>query len=279
MPTASAQRRAELADRTADPRQPALLPADLLGEGPPLLLLHGIGSSRRDWTTLAPRLGEHFSVISVDLPGQGLAEPLPVRPTVGALVDALERDLDARGLDRVHVLGDSLGGRLALELARRGRALSVVAIGPSGTSFPPERVVQCAGFMAAGLLTRLLRPAMPALAQSTVARSALLANLRLRPWKATPREAMALLDGFGSPDLWRLIVWAALVDVPGRMELDCPVTLAQGTHDWIATGQTPRFLALVPGARLRVLPFAGHAPMSDVPDLLVRLVRSTADRA
>lgn len=257
-----------------------LLPATCEGDGPPLLLLHGLGSSRRDWTTLQPRLARHFATIAVDLPGQGTAPPLPVRPTVPALVDALERDLDARGLDRVHVLGDSLGGRLALALADRGRALSVLAVGPSGTSLPPERLVQGSGFVLAGALTRVLRPVLPALSRSALGRTALLANLRLRPWRATPEEALALDDGFGSPDFWRLLVWSTLLDVPRPLrDLDVPVLLAQGTHDWIATGQTPRFLPLVRGSRFRLLPLAGHAPMSDVPDLLVRLAREVAAEA
>lgn len=257
-----------------------LLPADVLGDGPPLLLLHGIGSSRREWTTLQPRLARHFATVAVDLPGQGDADPLPVRPTVGALTDAVERDVDARGLARVHVLGSSLGGRIALELARRGRALSVVAIGPSGTSLPPERAVQVAGFAVAGLVTRVLRPALPRLSRSAVARTALLAELRLTGWRATPREVMALRDGFGSPDLWRLIVWAALLDVPGRMTtIDCPVTLAQGTQDLVATGQTPRYRLLVPGSRFRPLLLGGHAPMTDRPERIVELVRETAAEA
>lgn len=256
------------------------LPTTELGDGPPLLLLHGLGSSRRDWTSLQPLLAEHFRTLAVDLPGQGDAEPLPRRPTVNALVDRLERDLDARGLPRVHVLGNSLGGRLALELARRGRVSSVVSIAPSGTSFPPERLVQGAGFVTAAVMTRVLRPALPALSRSAAGRTALLANLRLQPWRASPAEAQALDDGFGSPDLWRMLLWSTLLDVPPSFrDIDCPVTLAQGTHDWIATGQTPRFLPLVRGAQLRVLPLAGHAPMTDTPDRIVRLVLETASRA
>ena len=74
-----------------------------------------------------PRLAEHFDVLAVDLPGHGSSPMLPTRPTVESLGAAVAADLDAHGLDRVHVLGNSLGGRLALDLARRGRARSVVA--------------------------------------------------------------------------------------------------------------------------------------------------------
>ena len=137
--------------------------------------------------------------------------------------------------------------------------------------------MQASGFALAGGLTRVLRPALPALSRSAAGRTALLANLRLKPWRATPSETTALPDGFGSPDLWRLIVWSTLIDLPrGLRDLDCPVLLAQGTHDWIATGQTPRFRLLVKGSQLRVLPLAGHTPMTDVPARLVRLAREAA---
>jgi pimeloyl-ACP methyl ester carboxylesterase len=90
---------------------------------------------------------------------------------------------------------------------------------------------------------------------------------------------MALGDGFAAPDIWRMLLWSTLVDVARPADPHCPVTLAQGTHDWVAMGQTPRFLLLIRGARFRPLPFAGHAPMSDVPDRLVQMVRDTAAQA
>jgi len=70
-----------------------------------------------------------------------------------------------------------------------------------------------------------------------------------------------------------------LADVPtGLDDIDCPVVLAQGTADWVAGGQTPRFLLAVPGSRFRPLLGAGHAPQSDVPETLVRLVHEATGR-
>ncbi len=254
------------------------LSATRTGTGPPLLLLHGIGSARQDWATLLPHLTCDFDVLAVDLPGHGESEPVDGRPTVGALTDAVEADLDARGLRTVHVFGNSLGGRVALELARRGRARSVVAVAPPGSTVLPERLYQLTVMAAAHLTARALRPVLPALAKRRVPRSLLLIGLRAQPWKATEDELLALRDGFGgSPDFWQQLLWALLLDVPlGVREIRCPVTFGQGLFDPVAPMQTPRFAALVEGSTLALLPRSGHAPHSDQPALLARLVRETA---
>ena len=57
------------------------------------------------------------------------------------------------------------------------------------------------------------------------------------------------------------------------------MTLAQGAVDVVGAGQTPRFLALIPGSRFRLLPGAGHAPQSDAPDAILHMVRDTSHRA
>lgn len=256
----------------------ARLSATRSGSGEPLLLLHGIGSARQDWATLVEHLTPDFDVLAVDLPGHGGSAPVTGRPTIGALTDAVEADLDARGLGTVHVLGNSLGGRIALELARRGRARSVVAVAPAGTSMAVERVYQAAALAGARLLTRALRPALPALARNRVSRTLLLTGLRAQPWRASERELLAIERGFASsPDFWQQLLWAAVLDVPlGVTEIRCPVTLAQGLWDPIAPMQTPRYLAMVPGSTFAYLPWSGHAPHSDQPALLARLAREAA---
>src|SRR6478609_6509944 len=92
---------------------------DRVGSGEPLVLLHGFGSTRADFATLLPDLAREFEVYSIDLTGHGDSPMIAERPSVAALTDAVEADLDAHGLDRVHLLGNSLGGRIAIELACR----------------------------------------------------------------------------------------------------------------------------------------------------------------
>ncbi|MCW2697064.1 MAG: alpha/beta hydrolase [Modestobacter sp.] len=258
-----------------------LLASDRAGRGEPLLLLHGIGSTRDDFAALLPELAEHFDVLSVDLPGHGASEVGTWPPTVAGLTDAVEADLDARGLHRVHVLGNSLGGRIGIELAARRRARSLVALSPSGLGLPAERLHQGLLMATTRHLTRALRPLLGTLAGTPAGRTALLGGMRARPWEASETEALAMRGGFAdATGFWSMLWWAVLRDVPtGLHRVECPVTLAQGALDMVGAGQTPRYLALIPGSRFHLLPAAGHAPQSDAADAILTLVRDTAGRA
>src|SRR5919112_4365458 len=159
-----------------------LLAWERIGEGEPLVLLHGIGTTRDDFVRVRTRLAAEYEVLTVDLPGHGTSPSLGTAPTVAALTDAVAADLDALGRPRVHLLGNSLGARIALELAQRKRARSVVAIAPSGLNLPPERAYQ--GFVMTATRTsmRTLRLMIYPLAARRWGRAALLATLRARPW-------------------------------------------------------------------------------------------------
>lgn len=247
---------------------------DRAGSGDPLLLLHGIGSTHDDFAALRPDLDAEYRVLAPDLPGHGRSGPLPRRPTIAALTDAVAGDLDELGVDRVHVLGNSIGARIGLELAVRRRARSVVAIAPPGLNTPRERAYQAVLMGSNRVALRGLRPLIPAIARTRLGRAALLGGLRSAPWRSSEAEARALRDGFAEADaFWPLIWWGIVADLPtGLDRIDCPVVLAQGTADLVSVGQTPRFLAAIPGARFVPLLGAGHAPQSDTPDAILALV-------
>jgi len=254
---------------------------DRAGTGEPLLLLHGIGSTHDDFVALRHQLDTQYRVLAPDLPGHGHSTALPDRPTITAIADAVTADLDELGVGRVHVLGNSIGARVAIELAARQRARSVVAISPSGLNTPAERLYQGALMGANRVALRGLRPLIPAAARTTLGRSALLAGLRSTPWRSSETEARALRDGFANADaFWQMLWWGILADLPtGLDRIDCPVILAQGTADLVAVGQTPRYLAAIPGARFVPLLGAGHAPQSDVPQAILKLVDETTAAA
>lgn len=115
---------------------PASAPDDAYdrGTGTPLLLLHGIGGSWHIWKPVLRLLETRHRVIALTLPGHcdGPDCVAPGEATVGGLADQLIGMMRARGVTSAHVAGNSLGGWLSLELARRGFARSVTALSPAG---------------------------------------------------------------------------------------------------------------------------------------------------
>src|ERR1700758_3230288 len=99
-------------------------PSHRAGTGTPLLLLHGIGPIWRVWSPVLPYLEPHHDVIVPTLAGHGGGAPLDphTAPSIQALTDAVEDELDRLGLRQVHIAGNSLGGGIGIRLARRGRA-------------------------------------------------------------------------------------------------------------------------------------------------------------
>src|SRR5271163_1412747 len=119
-----------------------LTPSHRAGTGTPLLLLHGIGAIWRAWSPVLPFLEPHHEVIVPTLHGHAGGPPLDsgVAPSVQALVDGIEEELDRLGLAKVHIAGNSLGGWIGIELARRGRAQSLVLLSPAGAWRSPRRL-------------------------------------------------------------------------------------------------------------------------------------------
>jgi pimeloyl-ACP methyl ester carboxylesterase len=104
------------------------------GAGAPLVLLHGLGSSRQAWNPVIPALAARFDVIAVDLPGFGDSNPVAARtePTPAVLAAAVAGLLDELGVTAPHLAGNSLGGWVALELAATRPAASLTLLSPAG---------------------------------------------------------------------------------------------------------------------------------------------------
>ena len=102
------------------------------GSGSPLLLVHGLGAGWRSWSPLIEQLAERREVIAVDLPGFGETPPLTGEVSIATLTDSVADFIHEQGLDGVATVGQSLGGRIVLELARRGVGGDTVALDPGG---------------------------------------------------------------------------------------------------------------------------------------------------
>src|SRR3954468_18983495 len=151
------------------------------GEGAPLILVHGLGSTGRSWRLVVGALAAERQVIALDLPGHGETPPLPGPATFAGLADAVAAFLDAQNLVDAAVVGSSMGARLVLELARRGLVGATVALDPGGFWKGWERHAFYASLAASVRLVGVLPPAMPALTRSAAGRALLFAQLSAHP--------------------------------------------------------------------------------------------------
>lgn len=124
--------------------QPVPNDAYVGGSGSPLLLLHGIGGSWHIWKPVLKGLEARHRVYALTLPGhcEGPACTTEGDATVAGLADQIIAIMASRGVDSAHVVGNSLGGWLSLELARRGFARSVTALSPAGGWSDPQFFAQ-----------------------------------------------------------------------------------------------------------------------------------------
>jgi pimeloyl-ACP methyl ester carboxylesterase len=102
------------------------------GSGSPLVCLHGFTGTWRTWELVLPALERRHDVLAPTLPGHAGGAPLDGDVSVALVVDAVERAMDDADFETAHIVGNSLGGYVALQLAARGRAASVVALAPAG---------------------------------------------------------------------------------------------------------------------------------------------------
>ena len=102
------------------------------GTGPSLLLVHGIGGSWRSWNTILPALSEVRDVVALDLPGHGESPAVASSGTFKGLADSVENFIVDQGIEGIDIVGSSLGARIVLEMARRGKVGATIALDPGG---------------------------------------------------------------------------------------------------------------------------------------------------
>jgi pimeloyl-ACP methyl ester carboxylesterase len=113
-------------------------PSHREGTGSPLLCLHGFMDTWRTWELVLPMLERQHDVLALTLPGHAGGPSIDGTASTEAFVDAVERSMDAAGLALAHLVGNSLGGYVAFQLAARGRAASVVTFAPAGGWAPGD---------------------------------------------------------------------------------------------------------------------------------------------
>jgi pimeloyl-ACP methyl ester carboxylesterase len=263
-----------------------LTPGHRAGTGSPLLLLHGIGGIWRAWSPVLPYLEPHHDVIVPTLPGHAGGSPLDptIAPSVEALADAVEGELDRMGLRQVHIAGNSLGGWIGIELARRGRARSLVLFSPPG-AWRSQRSIELRAAGVRHSISTLGRYSSraDAMAANSLVRWLLLAAQVAHPNRVAPETLAAYIRANGAaPVVAPLLRAIPLRQVPPLPEVrDYPVRLVWGDRDRVLPfdGFGAPMLERLTGAELIRLKGAGHVPMSDEPDTVAKLILEVARSA
>ena len=247
-----------------------------------ILLIHGMGSASTAWQPIMEDLEAVFTVVTVDLPGHGLTpmdETQPMDPA--ALATCVLATMQSLGFDRFHVVGNSLGGWIALEMAAMTPSAirSVTGLAPAGLWMEPF-IVRYPGTANARILARRLEVVSPLLLHYEWARKIGFENVSPR-WREFSYElcrdatyAMATAAGYYP-------AWDALLRkrFDQHVPASIPVTVIFGDSDRTLPAGTCQERSLVPShTNWLVFPECGHAPMWDHPREVIEQIFLTTGK-
>lgn len=246
------------------------------GSGPPLVLLHGIGSAAASFRHQLETLSSRFRVLAWDAPGYAASTPLAIeRPDTTLYAAALDAWLGALGIDRCHLVGQSLGtliaARFAAEQAKRVLSLTLVGIARGHGRLPPSERQRLlaqrlddlndlgAHAVAAKRSPRLLGPE----ATDTMRRMVIDIMARIRP-EGYAQAAHMLSTGDIMADL-------------ARLPAELPIQIIVGEADVITPPAVNlEIAAAFPAASVHVIPGAGHAIYLEKPEQFNQLLTGFA---
>ncbi|MFI6871276.1 alpha/beta fold hydrolase [Nocardia sp. NPDC050406] len=252
------------------------------GRGEPVVLLHGFVLTWQSWEPVIEGLARDHEVLALTLPGHFGGPPADHPATIPALADYVEARMDEAGWPTAHLVGNSLGGWLAFELAARGRARTVTGIAPAG--FWPDARAAAAlvrKFRAFGPLVGLgtpdNRPVIPSMLRSLllpllVHNPAAVPNRLATAMAAAPAHCTIIRDLAEDP-----AIPTGFAHLP---TLDIPITVLLPEHDRIIPPHlySPTAFTNHPTLEVRPLPAVGHTPMLEAPTLLTTEIRTATTR-
>ncbi|MFS0897655.1 alpha/beta fold hydrolase [Mycolicibacterium litorale] len=258
-----------------------------VGSGEPVLLLHPFMMSQSVWKKVAPAIAEtgRYEVFAPTMPGHNGGAKGPFFLDSGSLADDVERRMDALGWETAHIVGNSLGGWVAFELERRGRARTLTGIAPAGgwRHFTPAKFEIVGKFLAGLPLyvvvkllgNRVLKlPITPYLTYPAV--SATRAGL-------SDEDVADIIDDVAHcPAYYQLLVKS--LTLPGLLEIaegKAPTHLVICEKDRVLPH--PRFTRhftqhLPSDTKVTHLDGVGHIPMFEAPDRVAQLIVEFVDQ-
>ena len=236
------------------------------------MCLHGFTDTWRTWELVLPALERRHDVLAPTLPGHAGGPPLDGAVSEELFVAAVERAMDQAGFDTAHIAGNSLGGYLALQLAARGRARSVVALAPAGgwAVGDDDATATLDFFTSMHDLVRAAAPHADAIASTPAGRRQAMAHIATHA-EDLPAELVADLIRGAAGCTGALPMIDHALRAGWSLDAErvvCPVRIVWGTEDRIL--RWPESAARyrrdwLPQADWVELEGAGHCPQLDVP--------------
>lgn len=238
-----------------------------------LVAIHGLGSASTAWDLVQPELSKHFNFITLDLPGHGAATmPATLDMNPAAISELLIRELQNAGFNEFHLIGNSLGGWIALEMAAAfpKQVLSVTGVAPAGLWLKPKTNRNGELAISRYLAKLTYRFATP------ISKIKLLRKVGFKlvspQWeKFTPetcaKAAIAMGSATGYYQLWDAFLGNRF---DKEISEDIPVTIIFGDTDYTLPAANSQEKSLAPKhSKWVVLPESGHAPMWDQVELVI----------
>jgi 3-oxoadipate enol-lactonase len=244
------------------------------GQGAPLLLMHGLGSSCQDWEYQIPALAAHYRVIVMDIRGHGRSDKPRERYTIAGFSADVEALIDHLQLGPVHFVGLSMGGMIGFQLAvdhpHLLKSLCIVNSGPQVKIQSASDVLQWAKRWGLGRL----------LSMSTIGKG-LGQNLFPKPEQADLRRKIA--ERWGQNDKraylasFDAIVGWGVQERLGR--ITCPTLIISADRDYTPVAIKQAYVELIPNARLVVIHDSRHATPLDKPGEFNRVLLEFIDQS
>lgn len=251
------------------------------GSGEPVVLIHGIGHRRQAWDPIFTKLTEKYDVIAIDLAGFGKSPAYPKSTpyTMDSAITHLTENFAAWGIDRPHVVGNSLGGAISLELAARGHVRSATALSPAGFFGVLGRAQALAILLPIRFVSLLPLFFLRFMTSFAFVRKLGGRGLYVHPERVTADELYGDAEALHySKAFERTALNVPKYNFNGSPTV--PVTVAWGDKDYVLNPkQADVARKRLPNAHHVSLPNCGHVPMIDDPDLVIRVIDQTIAEA
>jgi pimeloyl-ACP methyl ester carboxylesterase len=249
--------------------------ARIMGQGAPVLLIHGSFSSLHTWEVWQKQLANEYTTISVDLPGHGLTGPNPQgQYDTDYYANLLWKLMDRLDYDTIAIAGNSMGGQVAYKMAVENpeKVTQIILLNSSGASgkadtadFKDENSFSVFSLINHPVFSRLMTSMTPKFLFTMSMKQVYYDESKVTEDKIQRYYDLMLHEGNREATLQRFKQRS-----PSQFDklnnLNCPVLIMWGAHDnWIPVAHAQRFDSILPNSSLKVYPNAGHVPMEEIP--------------